>query len=206
MAATNVTFHHGLVSPEDRARLLRQQGCIVWLTGLSGSGKSTIARAVERELLGLGKLAYVLDGDNLRHGLNSDLGFSSPDRSENIRRVAHVAAILADAGVIAISALISPMRSDREAARTAAGKHPFVQVFVNTPLEVCESRDPKQLYARARSGEILEFTGISSPYEPPETADLEIDTATTDVDGAVNAIVSMLTASRILNPPGAEQS
>lgn len=161
----NVTWHPGQVDRHERP----SRGATVWLTGLSGSGKSSVAAACERRLVDAGRPAYVLDGDNLRHGLNGDLGFSAGDRAENVRRVAHVARLLADAGVVAIVPLISPYRADRDAARrlhVEAGL-PFVEVFVDTPIELCEQRDPKGLYAKARAGEITGFTGVDDPYEPP---------------------------------------
>ncbi|WP_440220064.1 adenylyl-sulfate kinase [Dietzia sp. MNB45] len=168
---SNVVWHAGAVQRGDRG-----QGRTLWLTGLSGSGKSTIASEVERLLIESGHPAYILDGDNLRHGLNADLGFSAEDRAENIRRTAEVAALFADAGVVVVCSLISPMRADRDAAREVHAKAdlPFTEVFVDTPLAECEARDPKGLYAKARSGEIREFTGVSAPYEPPLTPDLHI--------------------------------
>ncbi|WP_419763326.1 adenylyl-sulfate kinase [Dietzia kunjamensis] len=168
---SNVVWHAGAVQRGDRG-----QGRTLWLTGLSGSGKSTIASEVERLLIESGHPAYILDGDNLRHGLNADLGFSAADRAENIRRTAEVAALFADAGVVVVCSLISPMRADRDAAREVHAKAdlPFTEVFVDTPLAECEARDPKGLYAKARSGEIPEFTGVSAPYEPPLTPDLHI--------------------------------
>ena len=170
-SGSNVVWHAGTVQRGDRG-----QGRTLWLTGLSGSGKSTIASEVERLLIESGRPAYILDGDNLRHGLNADLGFSAEDRAENIRRTAEVAALFADAGVVVICSLISPMRADRDRARAthAAAELPFTEVFVDTPLAECEARDPKGLYARARAGEISDFTGISAPYEPPLTPDLHI--------------------------------
>src|SRR5699024_2383835 len=167
----NVVWHEGTVQRDDRGH-----GRTIWMTGLSGSGKSSIASEVERLLIESGRSAYILDGDNLRHGLNADLGFSPADRAENIRRTAEVAALFADAGVIVICSLISPMRADRDAARSAHDKAdlPFTEVFVDTPLEECEARDPKGLYAKARAGEITEFTGVSAPYEPPLTPDVHI--------------------------------
>jgi bifunctional enzyme CysN/CysC len=168
--ATNITWHAGEVSPEDRPF----RGATVWLTGLSGSGKSTVAVALERLLVGQGRPAYRLDGDNVRHGLNGDLGFSEADRNENVRRVGEVARLMADAGVIAIVPLISPYRAGRDHARalhTEAGLA-FVEVFVDTPIELCEQRDPKGLYAKARAGEITGFTGIDDPYEAPLAPEL----------------------------------
>jgi adenylyl-sulfate kinase len=161
---------------------------VVWLTGLSGSGKTTIARALEARLQAERQLVYVLDGDVIRRGLSSDLGFSDADRAENIRRAGHVAAMLADAGLIVITAFISPFRGDREQVREVIGAERFLEVFLDAPLDVCEQRDPKGLYAKARAGEIADFTGISSPYEPPETPALVLRTAEMDIDACVDAI------------------
>jgi bifunctional enzyme CysN/CysC len=171
----NVVWHAGEV--ERSARL--SPGATVWFTGLSGSGKSTVAMACERLLLEQGRAAYVLDGDNLRHGLNGDLGFSAEDRSENVRRVGEVARLFADAGVVALVPLISPYRADRDRARAAhelAGL-PFIEVFVDTPLELCEQRDPKGLYAKARAGELPGFTGIDDPYEAPAAPEVRLTPA-----------------------------
>jgi bifunctional enzyme CysN/CysC len=171
-AARDVVWHEGAVARADRTA----RGATVWFTGLSGSGKSTVAVEVERALVAAGRAAYLLDGDNLRHGLNADLGFSADDRTENIRRVGEVARLFADAGVVALVPVISPYRADRARARAiheAVGL-PFVEVFVDTPLAVCEARDPKGLYARARAGEIRGFTGIDDPYEPPERPDVRL--------------------------------
>ena len=167
---THITWHAGEVARGDRP----SRGATVWLTGLSGSGKSTVGMAVERALVAAGRPAYVLDGDNLRHGINADLGFSAADRAENVRRVGHVARLLADAGVVALVPLISPYRGDRNAVRAlhAEADLPFVEVFVDTPIELCEQRDPKGLYKKARAGEIKGFTGIDDPYEPPTAPEL----------------------------------
>jgi bifunctional enzyme CysN/CysC len=168
----NVVWHRGAVDRADRP----SAGATVWFTGLSGSGKSTVAAELERALVAAGRPAYLLDGDNLRHGLNADLGFTAADRSENIRRVGEVARLFADAGVVALVPVISPYRTDRDRARAiheSAGV-PFVEVFVDTPLEVCEARDPKGLYAKARAGEIKGFTGIDDPYEAPHHPDLRL--------------------------------
>ena len=152
-----------------------QKPCILWFTGLSGSGKSTIANAVEVKLAQLRKHTYLLDGDNVRHGLNKDLGFSDSDRVENIRRIGEVSNLFADAGMIVLSAFISPFRDDREIVRTLAKEGEFIEVFIDTPLEICEQRDPKGLYVKARKGEIPDFTGISSPYEVPEKPEIHIE-------------------------------
>jgi bifunctional enzyme CysN/CysC len=172
----NLYWSHGKVTAIHRARRNGHQGCVVWLTGLSGSGKSTIATELERELFNMGKQAYVLDGDNVRHGLCSDLAFSPQHRRENIRRVGEVAKLFVDAGIICITAFISPYRDDRALARKALPEGRFVEVFVNAPVALCEQRDPKGLYAKARASEIKEFTGVSAPYEPPLEPDLELKT------------------------------
>jgi len=182
------------VTAGDRAGLLGHGAVTVWLTGLPGSGKSTLAHAAAAMLAAEGVLAYVLDGDNLRFGLNSDLGFSPDDRAENIRRAGEVSALLRDAGVVVLASFISPYRRDRVRAR---GLHPdgaFVEVFVDAPLEVCERRDPKGLYAKARSGDIAELTGLSAPYEKPDNAELRIDTSASDVPTGAAAIVAEVLA------------
>jgi bifunctional enzyme CysN/CysC len=170
----NIVWHEGAISAAARAAALGHRGATVWLTGLSGSGKSTVAVELEQRLVGDGRPAYILDGDNLRHGLNADLGFSDDDRAENVRRVGEVARLLADAGVVALVPVISPFRDGRARVRAthAAAGVPFLEVFVDTPLEVCEQRDPKGLYAKARAGELPGFTGIDSPYEAPVDPDL----------------------------------
>jgi len=190
--------HEGRVTRDDRGELLGQRSCIVWLTGLSGSGKSTIASELEWRLMEQGRLAYVLDGDNVRHGLNEDLGFSDDDRRENIRRVGEVAMLLADAGAIVITSLISPFRSDRARVRERAGRGRFFEIFVDTPLEVCEARDPKGLYKKARAGQIPEFTGISSPYEPPAVAELVLRTDAMTASQCATSIIDLLRRSGIL--------
>ncbi|MGE5384468.1 MAG: adenylyl-sulfate kinase [Betaproteobacteria bacterium] len=179
--------------PERRAEILCQRPMTVWLTGLSGAGKSTIAAALEARLLTLGRLPYVLDGDHLRHGINGDLGFSEAARRENIRRTAEIAAMFNDAGLIVIVARISPYRSCRETARRIIGSDRFLEVHIATELAVCERRDIKGLYRRARAGEIPEFTGISSAYEEPESPDLAIDTGTVDLGQAAESLLRMLT-------------
>jgi adenylyl-sulfate kinase len=168
-----------------RGPVPRSAGCVVWLTGLSGAGKTTIARALETALTGEGRAVCVLDGDCLRRGLCSDLGFSPADRQENIRRVGEVARLFADAGLVCIVALISPYRQDRARARVAAAPRDFLEVYINAPLAVCERRDPKGLYARARAGELSDFTGISAPYEPPLEPELELRTDQLDVAACV---------------------
>lgn len=188
--STNVTWHDGEVGRGDRPT----SGATVWLTGLSGSGKSTVAVALERLLVDAGRPAYRLDGDNLRHGLNADLGFSEADRTENVRRAGEVARLLADAGVVAIVPLISPYRAGRDAARAihlAAGV-PFVEVFVDTPIELCEQRDPKGLYAKARAGEITGFTGIDDPYEAPQHPELVLTPADGDPAAQAAAVLALL--------------
>jgi bifunctional enzyme CysN/CysC len=174
-----VVWHESTIARAVRWERHQLSGATVWLTGLSGSGKSTLADAVAQRLLDEGRPAYVLDGDNLRHGLNADLGFSAADRSENVRRVGEVARLMADAGLVVLAPVISPYRADRDrvrAAHAAAGL-PFLEVFVDTPLELCEQRDPKGLYARARAGELTGMTGIDDPYEPPLTPDLRVEPA-----------------------------
>ena len=188
----NLTWSESGVSRDFRERKIGQRGCVIWLTGLSGSGKSTIARKLESSLVSKGTLAYVLDGDNIRHGLCADLGFSSEERDENIRRVGEVAALFADAGVVTIAAFISPFRKAREKARKAAPENAFFEVYLDVPLEVCENRDPKGLYKKVRDGEISEFTGISSPYEKPETCELRIDTSKVSISKAVNLILELI--------------
>lgn len=190
--ASNVVWQALKVDKEARSRALGQRPCILWFTGLSGAGKSTIADRVEQKLQSLGSHTYLLDGDNVRHGLNRDLGFTEEDRVENIRRIAEVARLMADAGLIVIVSFISPFRSEREMARGLAEEGEFVEIFVDTPIEVCEARDPKGLYAKARRGELVNFTGIDSPYEPPENPDLRIDTTNTSVDEAADRVLESL--------------
>jgi bifunctional enzyme CysN/CysC len=175
-----------------------QRGATIWFTGLPASGKSTVAVAVERALVESGQVAYLLDGDNIRHGLSDDLGFSAGDRAENIRRVGHLTRLFADAGVIALASLVSPLKSDREIARTLndAAKLPFIEVYVATPREECEKRDPKGLYARARAGQLRGLTGVDAPYEPPENADLVLDTTGADIDQLVAQVLELLDQRR----------
>jgi adenylyl-sulfate kinase len=195
--SANVVWQPGELTREQRWQALGGPGGTVWFTGLPSSGKSTVAAAVESRLIAQGRAAYVLDGDNLRHGLNGDLGFSVEDRAENVRRVAEVAALMADAGVIALVSLVSPVRADRAAAR-AAHEHRglrFVEAWVSTPLEECERRDPKGLYAKARAGEIPDFTGIGQPYEAPESPDLELAPGES-LESAVERVLAALSAAR----------
>ncbi|HEX7469140.1 MAG TPA: adenylyl-sulfate kinase [Verrucomicrobiae bacterium] len=196
----NLFWTRGKVGAEQRARRTGHPGCVVWLTGLSASGKSTIATELERQLCGAGRFAYLLDGDNVRHGLCSDLGFSPEARKENIRRVGEVAKLFADAGFICITAFISPYRSDRELVRAIVPQGKFLEVYVNAPLAVCEQRDPKGLYAKARTGQIKEFTGISSPYEPPLKPEIEVRTNELSVAESVSKITVRLN-SLLLNRP-----
>jgi adenylyl-sulfate kinase len=190
-----VRWHRGRITRRRRFAALGQRGATVWFTGLPSSGKSTIAGAVEEQLVSRGRSAYLLDGDNLRHGLNGDLGFSAADRSENVRRAGHVALLLADAGVVALVSLISPYVADRERARAihrGAGL-PFIEVYVNTPLEECERRDPKGLYARARAGALPGFTGVDDPYEAPRSPELELTPERT-LDESVAAVIAAIPA------------
>jgi bifunctional enzyme CysN/CysC len=188
----NIYWSHGRVTAEQRRLRNGHSGCVVWLTGLSGSGKSTISMELERELFNLGRQTYVLDGDNVRHGLCSDLGFSPDDRCENIRRVGEVARLFAEAGVICITAFISPYRSDRELVRKLVPAGQFVEVHVNAPIETCEMRDTKGLYAKARAGEIKDFTGVSAPYEPPVNPELELPTDKLSVSESVAQVLDLL--------------
>jgi adenylyl-sulfate kinase len=190
----NIAWHEGNVDRDAREATTGGVGATIWLTGLSASGKSTIAHAVESALVASGRAAYTLDGDNIRHGLNADLGFSPEDRTENVRRVGEVARLMADSGLVVLAPLISPYAADREAVRTAheAADIPFHLVHVNTPLDVCAERDPKALYDKARTGEIKDFTGISAPYEDPTNPDLVLDASEVSVEDAVTAILSLL--------------
>ena len=188
----NIYWSRGQVSTRQRERRSGHLGCVLWLTGLSGAGKSTIAVELERELFNRGRLVYLLDGDNVRHGLCSDLGFSPADRKENIRRVGEVASLFADAGLICITAFISPYRTDREMVRKMAPEGRFVEVFVNAPIETCESRDPKGLYARARAGQIKDFTGVSAPYEAPLAPEVELCTDQLSVEESVASVLKFL--------------
>jgi len=192
--ASNIHWQSLEVSRAARSSLKSQKAAVIWFTGLSGSGKSTIATALEKRLYSLGRHTYVLDGDNVRHGLNRDLGFTDADRVENIRRVAEVARLMADAGLLVLVSFISPFRSERDAARSLMGEGEFLEVFVDAPLDVCEVRDPKGLYKKARRQELANFTGISSPYEVPEHPDVHLETAQLSVEAAVEQLVRILEA------------
>lgn len=186
----NIVRAEGRLAPDARRSLLGHDAVTVWFTGLSGSGKSTLAFAVEEALVASGVLAYVLDGDNVRFGLNRDLGFSPADREENIRRIGEVCKLMTDAGTVVLSSFISPYRSDRDAVRALHAPDTFVEVFVDTPIEVCEARDVKGLYKKARAGEIPEFSGISAPYEAPETPELRIDTTAGTIEECAALVVA----------------
>jgi adenylylsulfate kinase len=198
--ATNVTWHDGEISREDRYQILRQKGATIWFTGLSGSGKSTIAVGVEKALHSMGKLSYRLDGDNVRLGINKNLGFSEEDRKENIRRIGEIAKLFGDAGTISLSSFISPYKGDRDEVRSlheAAGL-PFVEVFVDCALRVAEERDPKGLYKKARAGEIKNFTGIDDPYEAPENAEIHLRTDQMTLQEEVTTVIDYLMTHDII--------
>ena len=190
--ATNIVRHEGHVSRQQRERLLHQQGVLLWLTGLPSSGKSTIAYTVEHALSARGHLAYVLDGDNIRFGLNKNLGFSADDRAENIRRIGEVGKLFVDGGFLTLASFVSPYRADRDGVRALMAEGDFVEIFVNTPIELCEERDPKGLYKKARAGEIPNFTGVSDPYEEPEKPELVIKTNTATPSEAAVQVIDLL--------------
>jgi adenylylsulfate kinase len=192
--ATNITWHEGHVTREERGPLLKQKGATLWFTGLSGSGKSTIAFTLEHALVQRGHLAYVLDGDNVRHGLNKNLGFSAADREENIRRIGEVAKLFADCGVLTMTSFISPYRADRDKVRAlhAEGKLPFIEVYVATPIATCEQRDPKGLYKKARAGHLKNFTGIDDPYEAPLQPEITLDATGTSPQEAAALLLEYL--------------
>lgn len=205
--ATNITWHEGHATREERAGLLKQKGATLWFTGLSGSGKSTIAFTLEHALVQRGRLAYVLDGDNIRHGLNKNLGFSAADREENIRRIGEVAKLFADCGVLTLTSFISPYRKDRDVVRAlhADGKLPFIEIHINTPIETCESRDPKGLYKKARaalaSGKGMGFTGVDDPYEAPLQPELTIDATATSPQEATVQLLQYLESRGLVAAP-----
>lgn len=196
--ATNITWHQADITKEDREKQNGHKAVVIWFTGLSGSGKSTLAHAVENALYEAGCRTFVLDGDNIRHGLNKDLGFSPEDREENIRRIGEVASLFTQAGVIAMTAFISPYRADRDKARAIAGEGNFIEVYVKCALDVCEERDPKGLYKKARAGEIKEFTGISAPYEEPDHAELVVDTGAQSLQESAEAVLAALRTQGII--------
>jgi adenylylsulfate kinase len=194
----NITWHHSIITKEDRERLLGQKGVTLWFTGLPQSGKSTLATEVEKGLFERGYITYILDGDNIRHGLNKNLGFSPEDREENIRRIGEVANLFRQAGIINMTAFISPYRADRQKARALAKEGEFIEIFCKCPLEVCENRDTKGLYKKARAGEIPEYTGISAPYEEPENPELIIETDQLTIDEGASQIISYLKKNGII--------
>lgn len=196
--ATNVKFHEHKIKKIDREKLLNQKGVVLWFTGLSGSGKSTIANEVAYKLHKMNKIAYVLDGDNIRHGLNKDLGFSAEERDENIRRISEVAKLFADASIITCVAFISPYKKMRNFCRMLVGKDNFIEIFCKASLDTCEKRDPKGLYKKARKGEIDDFTGVSAPYEKPEAPDITIDTEKHNLDENAEIIIKKLKFDKII--------
>ena len=194
----NITWHDSVITREDRERLNGHKAAVIWFTGLSGSGKSTLALAAEQALHQRGCRTIVLDGDNIRHGLNKNLGFSPEDREENIRRIGEVANLFVQAGVIAMTAFISPYRADRDKARAVAPEGRFIEVYVDCPLEVCEQRDPKGLYKKARAGQIKEFTGIDAPYEAPVNPEIDVNTGELGVQACVEKLLAELTERGII--------
>ncbi|NOZ09537.1 MAG: adenylyl-sulfate kinase [Gammaproteobacteria bacterium] len=198
MTTNNIIWHHATVTRQCRETLHRHKGAVLWFTGLSGSGKSTLAHAVEEQLYQLGCSTFVFDGDNVRHGLCNDLGFSEEDRKENIRRIGEMTNLFLQAGTIALTAFISPFRKDRERVRKLVGEKNFVEIYCRCPIHVCEKRDVKGLYRRARAGEIKDFTGISSPYEEPETPELTVESGEKTIEACVEKIVEMLVQRGVL--------
>ncbi len=196
--ATDITWHASQVTRAHREKLLDQRGALLWLTGLSGSGKSTVAFRVEHALIERGCVAYVLDGDNVRHGLNSNLGFSADDRAENIRRIGEVGKLFVDAGLITLSSFVSPYRADRDQVRALLAEDQFFEIYVNTPLEICEQRDPKGLYKKARRGEIPEFTGISAPYEAPEDPALTVNTSELSLPESLDLLIEYVESNFVV--------
>ena len=197
----NIIWHHQKVTRADRASIKNQSPCLLWFTGLSGSGKSTIANALDVALFERGYHTFLLDGDNVRHGLNKDLGFSDEGRVENIRRIGEVSKLFTDAGVIVLSAFISPFTTDRRLVRNLFPAGEFIEVFMDTPLQTCEERDPKGLYEKARAGKIKHFTGIDSPYEAPERPEVRLDTSQMSVDDCVNRLISYLLDRQLIFTP-----
>ena len=198
MTETNIVWHLHNVTKKNRSIQKKQQPCILWFTGLSGAGKSTIAGAVEQKLYEQGHHTYLLDGDNVRHGLNKDLAFSDEDRVENIRRIGEMSKLFVDAGLLVLTAFISPFRSDRRMVRELVGNNEFIEVHMNTPIDTCEQRDPKGLYEKARKGEIKNFTGIDSEYEAPEQPEVTINTAELGIEECADVIIDYLKKNRII--------
>lgn len=196
--SSHITWHHATVTKEDRHQLNGHGSCVLWFTGLSGSGKSTLANAVDKALYQQKFRSYVLDGDNIRHGLNNDLSFGKEDRKENIRRIGEVAKLFVDSGQIVSSAFISPFREDRQSVRKMFAEGEFIEIYLNCPIQICEYRDPKGLYRKARKGEIPEFTGISSPYEIPLHPEIIIDTDKMTIEQSVKTVLSYLKEKEIL--------
>ena len=194
----NITWHHAIITKEDRERLLAQKGVTLWFTGLSQSGKSTLATEVEKKLYERGYITFILDGDNIRHGLNRNLGFSPEDREENIRRIGEVAHLFSQAGIINMTAFISPYRADRKKARDLANEGEFIEIFCRCSLDACEKRDKKGLYKKARAGEVPEFTGISAPYEEPEYPEITIDTDKETIEEGVGKVIFYLEKNEII--------
>ena len=202
MKSPNVIKHRATVTRNRRGQQNKHKSVIIWFTGLSGSGKSTLAHVVEERLHLAGCRTFVFDGDNVRHGLCANLSFSKKDRHENIRRIGEMAKLFTEAGVIALTAFISPFRADRERVRALVSENDFIEIYCNSPLEVCEQRDSKGLYKKARAGEIKNYTGISSPYEAPEHADLELDTASRTIETNVEIVLDYLAKRKIFSKPG----
>jgi adenylylsulfate kinase len=198
MKATNIVWHDSKVTKEDRQKLNGHKSVVLWFTGLSGAGKSTLSVEVEKELHQRGIRTYILDGDNIRHGLNKDLGFSAEDRKENIRRIGEVAKLMVDAGIVTLTAFISPYREDREMVRQLLGEKEFIEIYVKCSLEECERRDPKGLYKKARAGEIKGFTGIDDPYEEPENPELVVETDKQTLEESIKQIIAYLEENRYL--------
>ncbi|KGM06557.1 Adenylylsulfate kinase [Methylophaga thiooxydans] len=196
---TDIVWHDHQIDKRNRSSQKRQKPCVLWFTGLSASGKSTTANAVEKKLYELGHHTYLLDGDNVRHGLNKDLGFSDSDRVENIRRIGEMAKLFADAGLIVLSAFISPFRADRQMVRDLVEEGEFIEIHMSTPLSVCEQRDPKGLYQKARNGEIRNFTGIDSVYEAPEKPEITLNTADNDIEACAEKVIAYLKQNHIIH-------
>ena len=199
MEKNNIVWHLHHVTKDERAKQKKQRPCILWFTGLSGSGKSTIAGAVEQKLFELGHHTYLLDGDNVRHGLNKDLAFSDSDRIENIRRIGELSKLMIDAGLLVMTAFISPFKVDRRTVRDLVQDHEFIEVYMNTPIDECERRDPKGLYKKARKGEIKNFTGVDSAYEIPETPEVLINTVSLSIEECADQVINYLKENKIIN-------